>query len=402
MAPALSICVPSRNRQQTFAQTVRDLTANPREDIEFVFADNSDDPGIADGHMAAIRDPRVRYLPSAEQALPMQDNWERVMQAATGDWIIFVGDDDYVDPDVIDTIAEIARRRPQVDAVGWARMSFKWPEYRPFSGNASVALGNGVHLADRQDQLRALFTWKGASPVPKTAFSVYHGAVRRTAMERIRDHFSGRYFEHPTVDFDCSAKLLLTARELVYIDRSFSVAGSTASSNSSAVGRFARVREINAGLSRDDGPRFEVPGFPFTSRMGVAGSILATLHWFTQRYGLPMEGWEDNFLRALEIDCGKAEDRISFDLHVATCRDALARWRDGALLDAFKPRFVPRGRSAPYTGLIGTNLFVDETIGGCRTPAEFYGFVSGILPPADALRYMFDAVPAPDAATVAA
>jgi hypothetical protein len=221
-------------------------------------------------------------------------------------------------------------------------------------------------------------------------------------MERIRRHFSGRFFEHPTVDFDCAAKLLITARELVYVDRSFSVAGSTASSNSSAVGRFARVQEINAGLTRDEGPRFEVPGFPFTSRIGVAGSILATLHWFTQRYGLPMEGWEENFLSALEIDCSRAEDRTGFDLHVAACRDALARWRGGALLDAFDPRFVPRGRSAAYTGLIGTNLFVDEAIGGCRTPAEFFGYVSDILPPADTLRYMFDAVPPSDAATVAA
>jgi len=401
MAPALSICVPSRNRQQTFLQTIRDLTANPRPDIEFIFADNSDDPSIADGPMAAMRDCRIRYLPSLDHALPMQDNWERVMEAATGEWIIFIGDDDYVDPDVIDTIAEISRRRPEVDAVGWARMSFKWPDYRPFSGNAAVALGNGVHLLDRQEQLRILFTWKNASPVPKTAFSVYHGAVRRTAMEHIRDRFAGRFFEHPTVDFDCSAKLLLTARELVYVDRSFSVAGSTASSNSSAVGRFARVKEINATLTRDEGPRFEVPGFPFSSRLGVAGSILATLYWFTQRYGLPMEGWEENFLRALEIDCGKAEDRTSFDLHVAACRDALGRWRDGALLDAFKPRFVPLGRSAAYTGLIGTNLFVDETIGDCRTPAEFYGFVSAILPPAETLHFSFGAASAPAAMAAA-
>lgn len=401
MGPALSICVPSRNRQHTFLQTIRDLTANPRADIEFVFADNSDDPSIADGFMTEISDPRIRYLPSLDEALPMQDNWERVMQAATGDWIVFIGDDDYVDPDVIDTIAEIVRRRPDVDAVGWARMSFKWPDYRPFAGNAAVALGNGVHLVDRQDQLRALFTWKGAAPVPKTAFSVYHGAVRRTAMERIRDRFCGRFFEHPTVDFDCSAKLLLTARELVYVDRSFSVAGSTASSNSSAVGRYSRVREINASLTQDEGPRFEVPGFPFTSRLGVAGSILATLYWFTQRYGLPMEGWEENFLRALEIDCGKAEDRTSFELHVAVCRDALARWRGGALLESFKPRFVPRGRSAAYTGLIGTNLFVDERIGDCRTPAEFFGFVSGILPPAEALNYAFAAAPGSDAADAA-
>ena len=387
--PTLSICVPSRNRQGTFLQTIRDLIASPRQDIEFVLADNSDDPAIVDRFMAGISDPRIRYLPSTDRALPMQDNWERAMRAATGDWITFIGDDDYVDPDVADTIAAIALRRPEVDAIGWSRPSFKWPDYRPFPGNACIALGNTACVANRQEQLEALFRWKGASPVPKISFSAYHGAVRRSAMERIRARFSDRYFEHPTADFDCAAKLLLTARELVYVDRPFSVLGATAASNSSAMGRFARVDEINAALSPSEGPIFDVPGFPFTSRLGVAASILATLNWFTIHHGLPMEGWEENFFRALAIDCGKAEDRASFERHAAAAREAIAGWQGGRWLAAFKPRFTPLRRAIPFTGLAGTNLFVDESIGGCVTPAAFYGLVQTMLPPVAALRYVF-------------
>lgn len=393
MTPALTICVPSRNRQYTFLQTIRDLVASPRADVEFVFTDNSDDPSVADAFMGGIDDPRVRYLPSADRTLAMQDNWERTIRAARGDWIIFIGDDDYVDPDVIDTIAAVAALRPEVDAIGWSRPSFKWPGYRPFPGNACVALGNAAYLASRQEQLQALFHWKGAAPIPKTSFSIYHGAVRRTAMDRIRDRFSGRYFEHPTVDFDCACKLMLTGREFVYVDRPFSILGATAASNSSAMGRFSRVNEINAALSSEDGPSFDVPGFPFTSRLGVAGSILATLNWFTIRYGLPMEGWEENFFRALAIDCGKAEDRDGFDRHAAACREAITNWQGGKWLSAFTPRFVPRGCSAAYTGLMGSNLFVDECIGDCATPAEFYGLIRSMLAPASELRFIFDMMP---------
>jgi hypothetical protein len=388
-APALSICVPSRNRQHTFLQTIRDLLSTQRPDVEFVFTDNSDDPSIVDDFMAAIDDPRLRYLTSTERTLPMQDNWERTMRAATGDWVVFIGDDDYVDPDVIDMIAAVAARRPEVDAIGWGRPSFKWPDYRPFPGNACIALANTAYLANRQEQLQALFQWKGAAPIPKISFSAYHGAVRRSAMECIRQSFSDRYFEHPTVDFDCSAKLLLTGREFVYVDRPFSVLGTTAASNSSAMGRFTRVNEINAALKSEDGPRFDVAGFPFTSQLGVAGSILATLNWFTIRYGLPMGGWEENFFHALEMDCSKAEDRESFDRHVAACREAIAGWQGGQWLRAFNPRFLPRGRAAAFTGLMGTNLFVDEGIGGCATPAEFYALIQTLLPPVEALRYVF-------------
>lgn len=388
--PALSICVPSRNRQPTFLQTIRDLLTNPRPDIEFVFADNSDDPAIASDFVSGLRDSRVRYLPSADRALPMQDNWERTMQAATGDWVTFIGDDDYVDPDVIDTILDIARQRPEVDAVGWSRLGFQWPDYRPFSGNACVALGNGVHLIGRDAQMRALFRWHGATPIPKVAFSVYHGAVRRSAMETIRTHFSGRYFEHPTVDFECACKLLMTGREFVYADRPFSVLGATAASNSSAVGRFARVGEINAALADEEGPRFDAPDFPFTSRLGVAASIMATLHWFSTRYGVPMQGWETSFLKALAIDCGRAEDRASYDAHVAACREAISGWQDGIWMDAFRPRFMPLGNARPFTGLRGSTLFIDESAGNCATPAEFYALTQAILPPADTLHFAFD------------
>ncbi len=42
--PVLSICVPSRNRQLYFRQTIDALLDSGRTDVEFVFADNSDDP----------------------------------------------------------------------------------------------------------------------------------------------------------------------------------------------------------------------------------------------------------------------------------------------------------------------------------------------------------------------
>lgn len=390
MSPRLSICVPSRNRQFSFCQTIRDLTANPREDVEFVLADNSDDGTVMDAFVAGLGDPRIRYLPSLDHPLPMQDNWDRTMAAASGDWIIFIGDDDYVDPDVIDTITEITARRPDVDGVGWNRMSFKWPEYRPFPGNTCLSLGNSATLADRDKQLRTMFLWEGAAPVPKVAFGAYHAAVRREVMEKIRTTFCGRYFEHPTVDFDCSFKLLLTARALVYVDRPFSVLGTTSASNSAAVGRFDRVAEIHDEMSGQAAPCFEDPAFPFTSRLGVASSILAAQHWFKMKYGVRFDGWEDNFVHALAIDCGHAEDQAGFERHVAQCRDALSRLQGGRVLAAFNPRFLPRRNAGIYTGLRGQYLFIDETIAACRTPAALYGIAQSVLEPPSELKYHFE------------
>ena len=52
--PFLSICVPSRNRQRYFKEIIGFLLENRRDDVEFIFADNSDDGSVMDGFMAGI------------------------------------------------------------------------------------------------------------------------------------------------------------------------------------------------------------------------------------------------------------------------------------------------------------------------------------------------------------
>jgi len=118
--PLLSICVPSRNRQAYFQQTIIGLLQNRNADTEFVFADNSDDGRIMRNFLAPYgQDPLVRFLPSEDRVLSMQENWERTIKASTGTWISFIGDDDYVDPAVSKFIAKIQSSRPNVEAIDW-------------------------------------------------------------------------------------------------------------------------------------------------------------------------------------------------------------------------------------------------------------------------------------------
>ena len=67
--PVLSICVPSRNRQVYFQETIRALTTSLRPDVEFVFVDNSDDASAMDDFMAErLADPRRRQ-PGSRQSV---------------------------------------------------------------------------------------------------------------------------------------------------------------------------------------------------------------------------------------------------------------------------------------------------------------------------------------------
>ncbi len=219
--------MPSRNRQFYFQETIRALVASGRSDLEFVFADNSDDATIMPAFMAGLAsDRRIHFLASPEKPLSMVDNWERTMAAATGRWVAFIGDDDYIDPDLAISSLAIEARVPDVDAIAWNRLTFHWPGARPHEMQTSIPTGCRIVEVARDELMRKTFGWEGAGRVPTFMFSAYHATVRRALVVENRSRFGNRYFENPVVDQDSAFKIISTARRFVFSERPFSVLGS--------------------------------------------------------------------------------------------------------------------------------------------------------------------------------
>lgn len=386
--PRLSLCIPTRNRRACAQRTLVDLLGNPRRDVEVVFADNSDDAASLAAYAATIDDPRLIYLPPEGRALSMPENWSRAVAACRGDWIAIIGDDDFFDLDMVDCLDAIKPQAADVDCIGWNRLSFAWPDSRHTPGNMALQLGNRAVETSRAEFFDRLFGWRGASHVPSSAYSIYHGAVRRDLVETIAARY-GQLFEHPVVDYEWSCKLAVEANRFLYVERPFSVAGVSADSNSAAANDFARSQANYHALIVEHGPGEEasrwMSGFPFGPHLGVAGCILGVQHWFRQKYGLAYDDWQESFLKALVRDCENGKSRQAFEQQVAACRAALAGFEDGRWLSAFQPRYRSRAQARAFTGLRGATLYIDETV--ADTPAEALRFARQIVGPLDALTY---------------
>jgi glycosyltransferase involved in cell wall biosynthesis len=382
--PKLSICIPSRNRQDCFRQTILDLVANPRTDIEFVVTDNSDDPSIMDGFMAGLRDIRIRYLPSAVRPLSMADNWERTITATSGEWVIVIGDDDYVDPDIVDQIMEIESRDAAVEAIGWNRVPFQWVNARSDEKSIPFSLINRIMRHSKEQLERRLFGWAAATYMPQCPYGIYHGAIPRRTLDRIATTFSGRFFEHPTVDYDFMHKLVSSSSNFAYINRPMSILGVAPASNSAAIGDTEKLDRAVEAHRREYGDAFEeatrAAGFPFRINCGVAGNIMAAQVWFKQRYGFAYDGWQENFARAATLECGLWRERDGFDRHVAGIEAAFREWEGGRYLPLFQPRFVGPVEGPTFWGLRDNHLHISQDIGGSETPRAFYRVLQDILP----------------------
>jgi glycosyltransferase involved in cell wall biosynthesis len=390
--PTLSICVPSRNRQPWLQETVRALTASLRTDIELVFVDNSDDPAVMNAFIAPyLADPRVKYVPTGAEVRPMVDNWEVAFEATTGRWIVFIGDDDHVDPDLAGLIVRIEEKMPDVEALDWARLHFTWPYPGKPPHSNPVSLLTEMHEVPKTQLMERAFRWDHAREVLGCGFGIYHGAVSRKLMERIKVlSKTGRWFEHPVVDYDNIFKVIMHGRRFVHIRRPLSVMGVCPASNSAAVGKpeemSERVDTFEKELKHpmDDMACYRT--FPFRAKHGIASTIAMVHHWFAVEYGFDFAGYERNFARSCAIQCEKHVDRAQFDKTVSDYRAIFATWKGGKFRRAFAPEFKVRTETTHFSGWGNDMLFVSDAGLPCGTPADYYRFASGLIEKVEDLK----------------
>jgi glycosyltransferase involved in cell wall biosynthesis len=397
--PVLSVCVPSRNRQIYFQETIRALTETRRADIQFVFADNSDDPSVMNAFMEAYRsDPRITYLPSGERTYSMMENWERAVAAADGKWVSAIGDDDYLDPDVAGLLLNLEAKAGPVDALTWAGFNYIWPDGKSAARPLSMDLGARITRFDQRDLMRRAFNWEGSLHVPLCGNSLYHGAISRDLLHTIRRIFGGRFFEFPIIDYEIAFKVILTGKHFYNVSRPFSILGVCPLSNSATMGNMEAEDQAVIRFNREVGYNINADPLladtPFRTTQGTTASILVIQHWLSRKYGFVHSGYEQNLVRALAMNCEVYTDRASFDIICTRYRDALGLWHGGQYLDLFKPTFRPLPPSTsnqapaapPWCGLDGNGaLHFAEDAGGAETPGELFSVLRGLMIPADAI-----------------
>ncbi|MDB5524243.1 MAG: glycosyltransferase protein [Rhizobium sp.] len=394
-SPVLSICVPSRNRQKYFQETIKGLVASSRMDVEFVFVDNSDDPTMMDAFITPyLADPRITYIPSGEKVRPMVENWEVAATATRGQWVAFIGDDDYVDPDAAGLLKRIAAAEPDVDAVDWAKINYNWPDESRRPAPQAIPLQTEITRIPKSLLKQRAFQWQSAKQTLVSGFSIYHSAISRRLLDRIRQAYSGRFFEHPIVDYDSALKNIMLGEKFVHVRRPLSVLGVCPLSNSASLGNRDAADKIQKAFHQEHAVPMDAwdcyKDYPFTSRHGVTACIGMVHHWFAKTYGYDFSGFEVNFVEACAIQCNQSVNPEQFKLYADDYRQAFRSWKGGKYLKYFKPEFKPKAAETDFTGYWEPDLFVMERNTFSETATDFYRMVSGFLTPVEAMTVDFD------------
>ena len=145
MSPKVSIVIPAYNNVQYIEETLQSVLNQTFEDYEVVIADHSSIDGTAEMIARFADNPKVRVLTPTPTGGGAQANWNRVSQAATGEYLKLVCGDDLISPDALELQVKalednpgaviVSSRRDLVDANG--RLFLKGRGLQGVSGRVS-------------------------------------------------------------------------------------------------------------------------------------------------------------------------------------------------------------------------------------------------------------------------
>ena len=223
-SPKFSVVIPTRLRHATLPFTLRSCLQQKFDDYEVVVADNASLPATREV-VEAFGSSRIKYIRS-EQALPMTVSWSRALDAASGDWVLFVGDDDALLPW---TLLELDRLVSQqaVRSVRWEIAVYTWPCVATADQRNRLQLptARDVELVSSQQRVASMVRSPHAAPIPLP----YHGLIHRSLYEKVKE--SGPVFDGPCPDTSAGVMLAALTDEFLELSVPMTLAGVSGKSN---------------------------------------------------------------------------------------------------------------------------------------------------------------------------
>lgn len=222
----LSIIIPTRERANTLAFTLATTLDQTSLDYEVIISDNA---GEDDTRAVVERclDSRVRYFNTGRR-LSMCDNYEFALERATGEYVIFIGDDDAVMPGALDKLMACMRIAPEPIIYMWPLHTYDWPVGNQPARADYLAPAKTQAKLDLKRMAKFVISMGGWKYYELP--SVYHCAVPKKILDKIRAD-TGRVFHSTTPDVFTAMAIPVLADRALNIGFTVTLNGRSARSN---------------------------------------------------------------------------------------------------------------------------------------------------------------------------
>lgn len=258
--PRFSVILPTRERADTLVSSLRTCTTQDDPDLEIIVSDN-----FSQDHTREVvkmaDDARILYV-NPQQRLGMSQNWEFGLSHATGDYVMFLGDDDGLLPDAVEALRELAVTSGRPDAIAWKDATYHWPDHPEHAtrGLLTVPLRKSVKVVSAPAMLKDVISMK----VPWMRLPwLYRSLVSRTAIDRVIGR-SGRFFCSQIPDVYSGIAIASVIDSYYCSERPYAING--ASGYSTGTSQFAAAHKGPATLFATE------PNIPFHPTLDFASA----------------------------------------------------------------------------------------------------------------------------------
>lgn len=231
---ALSIVIPTKNRNRYLVDVVRYILSWKSKDFEVIVQDNSDDISLQQMLEEFSSDSRLRYFYSSGW-MSVIDNFNTALSKCEGQIVTMIGDDDGIMPWSID----IARWmiETNLDSVLPERGEYTWPDlkssYNSDYYNSKLRCSDvftaKVSILDAVSELSSSLKLGGCtlSDMPR----LYYGFISRKSLDIVKKT-TGSYFPGPSPDMANASSCSLIVKNHYKLDFPVFISGSCSSSTS--------------------------------------------------------------------------------------------------------------------------------------------------------------------------
>jgi glycosyltransferase involved in cell wall biosynthesis len=172
--PRVSIGLPTYNRREGLARAIESVLAQTHRELELTISDNASTDGTEElCRRTAARDPRVRYVRHATNR-GSTENFNSLFGTLRGDYVMVLGDDDWIDPGYVAACLEVLEAEPDV-AVVVGRSRY----YRP-DGGYDGELTRPPEVLD-DSPARRVRAYYALEPKPETFYGLTRGRALAAA-----------------------------------------------------------------------------------------------------------------------------------------------------------------------------------------------------------------------------
>jgi glycosyltransferase involved in cell wall biosynthesis len=232
----LSIIIPTKNRYSTLLPVLDSIIDNLSNEYgyEVIIQDNSDDNKPCLDYLSKKKASQLKYFYN-QVSIPIADNTELAIDNSNGKYLIFIGDDDFICPDILEITKILDERSISclIYTAGyywWESVVFKKENYYHRSANLWLPDVSPILEFTKIDPVFELDKTlaKGAMAYDMLP-RFYHGIVLRSEIEKLKSKI-GRYIVGSCPDIDFAVSLAINIEEYYHLNYPVSIFGASKNS----------------------------------------------------------------------------------------------------------------------------------------------------------------------------